>query len=87
MSNRYEVATLNGKKVLLVGGSVIRTRAQVSQDIANLDNQLTQVLPGRLAALDAQKLLKIEQDRVNAQIADAAATKAALVAVVSQLDE
>ena len=82
-----EVATVNGKKRLLVGGRLVQTKADVRQRIARLTEAIEKHLPGVREALDAQELLAQARARINRRIETLRAVRDDLAAKVEQLDD
>jgi len=82
-----EIATVNGKKRLLVGGRHVQTKADVQQRIGRLNEAIETNLPAMRDGLDAQKLLEQAQDRIDRRIQTLTAVRDDLVAKVDQLDD
>jgi hypothetical protein len=86
MKPNLKVADVDGKKALLVNGRTLLTKKQVGEQIASLQERITKRLPALRASLDAQELLKAAQENIDRQIAEGTEAKAALEAVLGQLD-
>jgi len=82
-----EVATVNGKKRLLVGGRHVQTKADVQQRIDRLTEAIETNLPAMRDGLDAQKLLAQAQDRIDRRIATLTTVRDDLAAKVDELDD
>ena len=82
-----EVATVNGKKRLLVGGRHVQTKADVQQRIDRLTEAIETNLPAMRDRLDAQELLAQAQDRIDRRIQTLTAVRDDLVTKVGQLDD
>ena len=82
-----EIATVNGKKRLLVGGRYVQTKADVQHRIERLTEAIETNLPAMRDGLDAQKLLEQAQDRIDRRIQTLTAVRDDLAAKVGQLDD
>ena len=82
-----EVATVNGKKRLLVGGRHVQTKADVQQRIDRLTEAIDTNLPTMREGLDAQNLLTQARDRIDRRIQTLTAVRDDLAAKVGQLDD
>jgi hypothetical protein len=82
-----EVATVNGKKRLLVGGRQIQTKAEVRERLGRLAQAIDTDLPALRAGLDAQTVLAREQALIDRRIATFKAVRDDLAAKVDLLDD
>ena len=85
MAQKMRVADLDGKKVLLVNDSAVRTKEQVQASITRLADVITKTTAARDAP-DAEKLVATFQASQQRRIDAAQTAKAQLEAVVDELD-
>lgn len=83
---QLRVAVVDGKKALVLNERTLLTKDQVSAQIAAIGKRVSEELPASKARLNAKDLLARAQANIDRQIAQAAEAKAALEAVVAELD-
>ncbi len=83
---QLRVAVVDGRKALVVNERTLLTKDQVTAQIAAIDKRISEELPAARAQINAKDLLARAQANIDRQIAQAAEAKAALEAVVSELD-
>jgi len=86
MRPELKIATVDGKKTLLVNGRTLVPKPQVLEQIAALRERATRQLPAARAKLNAQELLAQAEANIDRQIAQALEAQAALEAVLKELD-
>ena len=86
MKPELKIVSVDGKKTLVVNGRSLLNKQQATEQIAALNERVTKQLPAAKAKLDAEDLLARAGADIDRRIAQAAEAKAALEAVVNELD-
>ena len=86
MKLEFKVASVDGKKTLVVNGRTLLDKRQVSEQIARLKEREAKELPAMRTKLDAKAMLARAQAAIDQQIAEAAQTRDQLEAVLKELD-
>ena len=86
MKPEFKIVNVDGKKTLMVNGRSLMNKQQATDQIAALNERVTDKLPAAKAKLKAKDLLEQAEANIDRQIAQATEVKGELEAVIDQLD-